>query len=706
MNQKVIKDVVVRITGDGSSLKDSLGQSLADMREWSAGAKIAGGAAAAAFVAVGTALVALTRSSLDNIDALAKQSRQLGISVSAFQNMALVAEEAGVSTEALTNNLGFMQRALNELNAGTEAQVKAFGSLGLSMQDLRNLSPDEQFAKIAERLNAIQDPAQKTALSMEVFGRSGRAAINMLEGYNEALANASEFNRTFGITLSQAESDSVEAANDAVGRLSLAFEGLGNRLAVIVAPALEATANGFLDLAAAMFGAEQTGLKFFNTVSNYQAVMENFGSVEAAAALAGGWAELEAILSQSNAKEVLDDLAYAYDDLRTKTGQATSAMAGDIIALADEYPVLSQALQEMSNHADEMSAKLEEALNAGDVEAAREYTEKLGIAVENLQKAVQGADELSGIDMSGSVSWADTLAGAFWNVADAAAAAASAALSVPGAEGGGGPDALPMNTGNTDWAKTDLGFTATDKLLPPSAKGGRGGRGGGGGGGGSNPWEARLESLLSGLGTEREILENWYAESLETLRGARESELLTQEEYNQRMLQAQEKFRTSMREIDRKGFQEKASAWSGAFGDLASLMNTGNKKLFNIGKAAAIAQATIDGWSAATSAWEKGMKIGGPPVAAAFTAFSLVRTGAMIASIASQQFGGGSNATSAAGGGTVPQAETGPMGYSTFIIQGDTIGRQTGGELIREVNAAIEAGHRINMEWQPAGALG
>jgi hypothetical protein len=31
--------------------------------------------------------------------------------------------------------------------------------------------------------------------------------------------------------------------------------------------------------------------------------------------------------------------------------------------------------------------------------------------------------------------------------------------------------------------------------------------------------------------------------------------------------------------------------------------------------------------------------------------------------------------------------------------------RQTGGELIKSINEAMEAGHRINIEWQAAGAL-
>ena len=89
-------------------------------------------------------------------------------------------------------------------------------------------------------------------------------------------------------------------------------------------------------------------------------------------------------------------------------------------------------------------------------------------------------------------------------------------------------------------------------------------------------------------------------------------------------------------------------------------MQTNNKKLFAIGKAAAIAEATVSGYKAAVEAWEKGMKIGGPPLAAAFTAASLAKTGALIAGIAQQNIGGGGGGGGSASAGasavSAPQA--------------------------------------------------
>lgn len=76
-----------------------------------------------------------------------------------------------------------------------------------------------------------------------------------------------------------------------------------------------------------------------------------------------------------------------------------------------------------------------------------------------------------------------------------------------------------------------------------------------------------------------------------------------------------------------------------------------SKAAFNIQKGLAIAEAVISAHGAAVAAWEKGMDIGGPPLAAAFAGLSYARTAAMIGAIQSTSFQGGASGASAGGGG-------------------------------------------------------
>jgi hypothetical protein len=95
------------------------------------------------------------------------------------------------------------------------------------------------------------------------------------------------------------------------------------------------------------------------------------------------------------------------------------------------------------------------------------------------------------------------------------------------------------------------------------------------------------------------------------------------------------------------------------FGNLSTLMNTENKKLFEVGKVAALSSAIIDGYSAAVSSYAAGAAIGGPVLGAAYAATSVIATGVQIAGLSSTSFGGGSKPTQG-GGGSVPSAPAAP----------------------------------------------
>lgn len=100
--------------------------------------------------------------------------------------------------------------------------------------------------------------------------------------------------------------------------------------------------------------------------------------------------------------------------------------------------------------------------------------------------------------------------------------------------------------------------------------------------------------------------------------------------------------------IDQASMKARMQVASSMMGNLSSLMDTENRKLFQIGKVAALAQATIDGYSSIVSSYAQGAKIGGPALGAAFAATAAVATGVQISRIAAASYGGGTGAPAAA----------------------------------------------------------
>lgn len=169
-------------------------------------------------------------------------------------------------------------------------------------------------------------------------------------------------------------------------------------------------------------------------------------------------------------------------------------------------------------------------------------------------------------------------------------------------------------------------------------------------------------------------------------------------EAGEQELEKQAEFAKRSREIEEMSGREKVAAVSGAFGDLASLMSSENEKLFKIGKAAAIAEATVSGYQAAVSAWEKGMEVGGPPTASLFTAASLARTGALISQIASQSIGGSSGGGGGGGGASAASAPAQPTQTTYVNLQGDTFSRSTVEGLLSQIQSDLDRGGRLVFE--------
>src|ERR1051325_251589 len=123
------------------------------------------------------AVTALGRELLNDADALEKMADKTGIGVEALQRLRSVGDEAGNSLEDITGAINKLQRGLAE---GNTSAIGALEKLGIQLSAIKALQPDQQFLAIGAALEKIPDPAQRTAIAMELFGRSGAEVLPSL----------------------------------------------------------------------------------------------------------------------------------------------------------------------------------------------------------------------------------------------------------------------------------------------------------------------------------------------------------------------------------------------------------------------------------------------------------------------------------------------------------------------------------------------
>lgn len=690
----IVGDIAIQVGADISPLVRDLSKAKREVSSFGADVAKGGismstlakgaGIAAAGVAAVAGAMVAFTRTAMDNIDALSKQARAAGVSVASFQAMSQVAEEAGVSSEQLSKTFVKMQDNISNLGKGTALQVESFKALGLSYESLKGKGADEQFALVAEAIDSITDPTEKTAAAIDIFGKSGADAINMLGGFRAAVANAAEYQRQFGLAVSDTDAANIEAANDAIGRVSTAIGGLGTQLAVSFAPGIEAVAVGLTNLIADVTGVETALDRVFGSGELAKAILgddvynqltrdsEAFnrvatevgslaGSMQVAQRVAGDAATSFSDLSQELAMLSAGDISKEFYDIAANVRQANSDFADGRISI-DQYQAILATARDRAT---------ELLVEAGNID---------GVTLDAVRGQVAALGKVLDIARGKAVAFRAAL-GSTSGATAGANASASATIQIGNA---------PRSSPRPREAPTNVDFGAPDT---------KSGGGGGGGGGSKDKSAEELKRIQDQFATKAELEQSQYAAQLAKLEEFRNSKLLKEGEFNDLEAKMKAEHEQKLADIEKARRNERLDAFSGAFGDLATLMQSGNQKLFKIGQLAAISQASVSGYQAAVDAWQKGMKVGGPPTAALFAGASLLKTGAMIAKIASQSAnGGGSSGGSGGGSGSTPTAAAAPQQPNIANVTWHGEATVSGfRSLTEKLNAEFKQGYVLNI---------
>lgn len=160
------------------------------------------------------------KSVLDSAGELFDAADALGMSVQNLQVFQKAAGEVGVSAEALNMSLQKMNANIGDaLIKGTGPAVDAFKRLGISLDTINGLKPDQQFELIAKQLNAIPNQAEKAALAMDLFGKQGIKILKIAENLDEMKKKM----EALGMLITPEQQASLDLAGDAVDSLTGMF---------------------------------------------------------------------------------------------------------------------------------------------------------------------------------------------------------------------------------------------------------------------------------------------------------------------------------------------------------------------------------------------------------------------------------------------------------------------------------------------------
>lgn len=171
-------------------------------------------AAIAAFAATTLAISKMTSDVLQLGDRFDKLNASFGISVETLSKLEFVAGRSGSSVEVMAKSFKKLQENIFDAGEGVITAQRAFNALGIDVEKLKRLRPEDQFTHIAEILSKIPDQATKTAVAFDLFGKGAEGVLAAAADGSKGIKKMFDKAQDLGIVMSTKVSKGIATFND------------------------------------------------------------------------------------------------------------------------------------------------------------------------------------------------------------------------------------------------------------------------------------------------------------------------------------------------------------------------------------------------------------------------------------------------------------------------------------------------------------
>jgi len=234
------EDITVKFNLDDSGFKGGIKRSTAAINRFGKSALgAANKLAKMGFTAAAAGVALLVRNAIQLGSELSDIAISTGFATEEFQVFRGALIEAGGDAKSMEKAILIMQKAVVQGSEGLTTYVRAFERLGLNVDDLRAMKPEEQFQTIGKAIAGAADQQGALTAAIEIFGQ--RNAPRLIEvfkrldkdGYGKM---AEDIESAFGIMSAETQA-SLDKAADSI-------EKFKNKATIFVGDLISGDADG------------------------------------------------------------------------------------------------------------------------------------------------------------------------------------------------------------------------------------------------------------------------------------------------------------------------------------------------------------------------------------------------------------------------------------------------------------------------------
>lgn len=213
------------------------------------GLKNAATVCAAGIAAVSAAATVMVNKAVESGDRIDKLSQKMSMSRQTFQELDYVFSQNGADISMMQTGMAKLSKAMEGARTGTKANVKTFQALGISLRDNNGQlkTTENVMFEAISRLQKMPEGAQKTALALQLFGKSATELQPLLNGNAKSVDELRQKFNDLGMGMSDEQVDAAVKFKDTMDTIQRTFGGLVNQIGASLLPSLQKVADQFIE---------------------------------------------------------------------------------------------------------------------------------------------------------------------------------------------------------------------------------------------------------------------------------------------------------------------------------------------------------------------------------------------------------------------------------------------------------------------------
>lgn len=225
--------------------------------------------ATAAAVGTGKAFVSAANDVASYGDNIAKSSAKMNMSAQGYQEWSFILERSGASIEG-------MKTSMLKLTKAAESGDKTFQQLGISQDQLKNMSPEETWNATIAALQKVKDEGQRTALANKLLGKGATELAPLFNTTAEETEKMRQQVHELGGVMSDEAVNSAAKYQDEMTNMQTALTGVKNNMMSQFLPGISSVMSGLSKVFSGNGGVEEIRQGLQSVIQNITQMAPQF----------------------------------------------------------------------------------------------------------------------------------------------------------------------------------------------------------------------------------------------------------------------------------------------------------------------------------------------------------------------------------------------------------------------------------------------